>query len=64
VDGIYTACYYMFFEYIVALQEYVATATDITKLFYNLLHNAGSMYDLGEEMYFRIADFSNQGDTQ
>ena len=63
VDGIYTACYYMLFEYIVALQVYVDTALNINKLFYNFLHNAGSMYDLSEEMYFRISDFENQGDT-
>ena len=54
VDGIYTACYYMFFEYIVALGVYGSTATDIQKLAYNFLHNAGGMYDLGEEAYFRI----------
>lgn len=58
VDGIYTACYYMFFEYVIALQVYVDTLIDINKLVYNFLHNAGSMYDLGEEMYFRINDFA------
>lgn len=63
IDGIYTACYYMAFEYVDALQVYVATATDIGKLLYNVLHNAGSMYDMGEELYFRIVDFANQGDT-
>lgn len=63
VDEIYTACYYMFFEYIIALGVYVQTALNIQKLAYNFLHNAGSMYDLGEEMYVRIGDFENQGDT-
>lgn len=63
VDDIYTACYYTFFEYIVALRVYVQTALDIQKLAYNFLHNAGSMYDLSEEAYFRISDFENQGDT-
>ena len=59
VDGIYTACYYMVFEYLIALQVYVETLIDINKLLYNFLHNAGSMYDLTEEAYFRIADFAN-----
>lgn len=63
VDNIYTACYYMFFEYFIALQVYVNTALDWKKLLFNTLHNLGSIYDLGEETYFRIVDFENQGDT-
>lgn len=54
----------MVFEYLVALQVYVDTLIDINKLTYNFLHNAGSMYDLTEEAYFRFADFAAQGDTK
>ena len=49
----------MVFEYVVALQVYFDTLFDINKLAYNFLHNAGSMYDLSEEAYFRIVDFEN-----
>ena len=59
VDNIYTACYYMFFEYFIALQVYVSTALDWRKLMFNLLHNLGSIYDLTEESYYLIVDFEN-----
>lgn len=58
VDQIYTGCYYMFFEYYKALEVYVATLIDINKLLYNFMHNLGSIYDLSEETYWRIMDFS------
>lgn len=63
VDNIYTACYFMFFEYYQALQQYVTVLINPDMLLYNLMHNLGSIYDLGEEVYYRILDFEEQGDT-
>ena len=53
----------MFFEYYKALEVYIATLLDLNKLLYNFMHNLGSIYDLVEESYWRIMDFSKQGDT-
>ena len=57
IDNIYSACYYMVFEYNQALSIYVDTLTDPQKLLYNSVHNLGSIYDLTEESIWRSLDF-------
>ena len=59
VDNIYTACYYMVFEYYVGIEDYIYVAIHYEQLIYNILHNLGSTYDLAEEVYFRALDFEN-----
>ena len=53
----------MVFEYVFAIEEYITVLLDVNMLFYNFMHAAGRLYDLGEEVYFRIVDWENQLDT-
>lgn len=55
VDGILFSCYYTTFEYYLALGLYIETLTDANKLLFNLAHNLGAIYDLTEEMIYRLS---------
>ena len=39
------ACYFSMFEYLQVVQDYFETVLDVNKLFYNLVHNMGNIYD-------------------
>ena len=60
IDPILTSCYFSIFEYYVAIEEYKATASSLSKLTYNLAHNLGSIYDLTEEGIKRSYDIETQ----
>ena len=53
----------MAFEYVFAVEEYITVLLNFDMLLYNFMHGAGRMYDLFEEMYFRIVDWETQLDT-
>lgn len=38
-------CYYSVFEFMKIFSDYLVTVTDYNKLFYNLVHNLGNIYD-------------------
>ena len=46
----------MFGEYGKALSDYASTLTNANKLLFNIVHNLGNIYDLIEEVVFRIKD--------
>ena len=55
IDGILFSCYYTTFEYYLALGLYVDTLTDANRLLFNLAHNLGAIYDLVEELVYRMS---------
>lgn len=58
VDPITSACYYSATEYLVVLIDYFYTVLDVNKLFYNVLHNLGRIYDAVTDLIaiFRFGD--------
>jgi len=52
------ACYYSGFEYYNIVIDYFLTLIDLNKLFYNLFHNAGPLYDTFTDLIanFRFGD--------
>ena len=56
IDTIVFSCYHSVFEYYLALTFYTATIGDWKKLLYNLAHNLGNIYDLTEELVYRMKD--------
>lgn len=47
----------MFGEYGKALRGYTSTLASASKLLFNIVHNLGNIYDLIEEVVFRIKDY-------
>lgn len=45
VNPIGYACYNTIFEFYQIVLDYMVTVTDINKLFYNVVHNLGNIYD-------------------
>lgn len=60
VDGILFSCYYTTFEYYLALGLYIDTLTDANRLLFNLAHNLGAIYDLTEELIYRMSEAEQQ----
>lgn len=60
IDPIVFSCYHSVFEYYLALTFYTNTVSDWKKLIYNLAHNLGNIYDLTEEIVFRLGDVENE----
>jgi hypothetical protein len=56
IDPIVFSCYFSSFEYYLALTMYSQTLRDWHKLLFNLTHNLGNVYDLTEELVYRITD--------
>jgi hypothetical protein len=64
VDPFIFSCYYTTFEYAIAIELYTQTAYDYQKLLYNVAHNLGSIYDLTEEMVYKIMNFNDLWDSK
>jgi hypothetical protein len=45
VDPLTFGCYYSVFEFGQIVQDYFSTVQDIDRLFYNIVHNMGKIYD-------------------
>lgn len=54
IDPIVFSCYFSSFEYYMALTTYSLTIRNWHKLLYNLTHNLGNVYDLMDELIWRI----------
>lgn len=55
------ACWYSGFEYYQVLVDYWETILDVDKLFYNLFHNAGNIYDTTSDL-IELFRFGNPDD--
>lgn len=54
IDPIVFSCYFSLFEYYMALTLYATTIKEWHKLLFNFTHNLGNIYDLIEELVYRI----------
>jgi len=54
IDSLIFSCYYSTFEYTLGFSQYASTITNWKKLLYNMTHNAGNVYDLIEELVYRL----------
>ena len=60
IDDITFSCYFTALETYLAYGLYINTMTDWKKLLYNVTHNLGSVYDLTEELVYRIMDWDTE----
>lgn len=59
MDPIVFSCYYTVFEYYLAMGLYINTISDWNKVFYNIAHNLGKIYDMVEEFIYQSIDFKS-----
>lgn len=54
-------CYYSYFEFSQIFQDYFSTVQDFDRLFYNVVHNMGKIYDntVASIDLFRFGDVNN-----
>jgi hypothetical protein len=59
IDPVINNCYMSAFDYTLSINLYVGTITSWEKMFYNVCHNLGNIYDLTEEGIKRTMDWSH-----